>query len=85
MAAKLKPKKSEKNGLAWIHTKESPEARWESRGTKRFLRLPTVGEQVKLDYDSFEYQITSVVHLPFELADSDAELFAVKVDDHQLR
>jgi hypothetical protein len=67
----------------WVHTKD-PNSDWESRGTKKFARVPTVGEFFKLDINEGCYEVTQIVFCPFKESDSDVELFAIAADENQM-
>lgn len=72
-----------RDGLArvWVHTKKSPRAQWQSEGLRYFARVPTVGEHFTLASGSPWYEVTLVVHLPWQGADSEAEVYALEADD----
>ncbi len=62
----------------FLHTYDAPGAEPRNEG-RVFLRLPTVGEYVTLSPTSDWYEVTLVVHCPFE-ATYAAEVYARRVD-----
>jgi hypothetical protein len=69
----------------WVHVK-SPTGTWESEGVRHFAQLPAVGEHFITGRGSEWCQARVIVHLPSEVegADSDAEIYAVKVSSKEV-
>ncbi len=63
----------------FVHTKETATSEYENEG-RSFSRVPVVGEYLALRSDSPWYKVFLVVHCPFQDAEYQAEVFAVRVD-----
>lgn len=63
----------------FLHTRSQGKIDWKNE-SREFGRLPVVGEFLALDWNSPWYEVQLVVHCPFESADYEAEVYAVKVD-----
>lgn len=63
----------------FLHTRSQGKMDWKNE-SRELARLPVVGEFLVLDWNSPWYQVQLVVHCPFESADYEAEVYAVKVD-----
>ena len=63
----------------WVHAQPAKGGPAESEGIRKFSRVPSVGEHLMLTLGGSLYEVTRVIHLPFELADSIAEIFAIEL------
>ena len=63
----------------FVHVKDSVDDLWTNQQME-FDRIPGVGEYVVLKFDSPWYEVHLVVHCPYEGAEYDAEIYAVRVN-----
>ncbi len=70
----------------WIQAKTTNGRAYESEGIRVFSRVPIVGEYFKLDRmaEARLYKVTAVLHLPFDEAESRAEVYGVEASDREI-
>lgn len=66
-----------------FHTHDKGEDNWNDESLQ-FATLPSVGEYVVTSVSSPWYRVELVVHTPFP-CESDAEVYAVKVDSKEIQ
>ena len=67
----------------FVHVRDNASEMWKNEPMV-FQRIPSVGEHVVLSATSAWYRVETVVHCPYEGAEFDAELYAIKVDHLQV-
>ncbi len=74
-----------KKARVWVHAQRRSGGPFESEGLRDFSRSPVAGDHFVLDGPTGDrFRVTLVVHLLFPDADSDMEVYAIKVDDKEM-
>jgi hypothetical protein len=67
----------------FVHTKNDPKDQWANVGLE-FSSIPAVGEHIVLTSASEWYEVFTVVHVPMGEGQYVAEIYAMRVNRHQV-